>query len=132
MVSINRGIRSCRHNRLCYHGRDLRILLDYRPALRARTGVGEYVHEVAAALTRHLGPADVLTLFSSSWKDRLTDGRVAGARIVDAKVPVRLLNFTWHRLGWPPVERFSGPIDIAHSAHPLLMPARHAKQVITI
>ena len=39
-MSINRGIRSCRHNRLCYHGPDLRILLDYRPALRERTGAG--------------------------------------------------------------------------------------------
>jgi glycosyltransferase involved in cell wall biosynthesis len=117
---------------LCYHGQDLRILLDYRPALRERTGVGEYVHEIAAALARRLGPSDVLTLFSSSWKDRLAEDRVPGARIVDAKVPVRLLNFAWHRLGWPPVERFSGPIDIAHSSHPLLMPARNARQVITI
>ena len=28
----------------------VRILLDYRPALRQRTGVGEYVHELARAL----------------------------------------------------------------------------------
>jgi glycosyltransferase involved in cell wall biosynthesis len=110
----------------------LRILLDYRPALRERTGVGEYVHEIAAALTRHLRPPDVLTLFSSSWKDRLAEGRVPGAGVVDAKVPVRLLNLAWHRLEWPPVERFAGPIDIAHSVHPLLMPARRAKQIVTI
>jgi len=77
---------------------DLRILLDYRPALRQRTGVGEYVHEIAAALARRLsGSADSLTLFSSSWKDRL-DGGVAHARVVDARVPVRALNFAWHRL----------------------------------
>jgi glycosyltransferase involved in cell wall biosynthesis len=131
-VSINRGIRSCRHNRLCYHGPDLRILLDYRPALRERTGVGEYVHEIAAALTRQLGPSDALTLFSSSWKDRLPDGRVPGARVVDARVPVRFLNLAWHRLGWPPVERFAGPQDIAHSLHPLLMPARRARQIVTV
>jgi glycosyltransferase involved in cell wall biosynthesis len=117
---------------LCYHGPDLRILLDYRPALRERTGVGEYVHEIAAALTRHLGPSDALTLFSSSWKDRLPADRVPGAHIVDAKVPVRVLNMAWHRFGWPPVERFAGPIDIAHSLHPLLMPARRAKQIVTI
>ena len=111
---------------------DLRILLDYRPALRQRTGVGEYVHEIAAALARHLsGSADSLTLFSSSWKDRL-DGGVAHARVVDARVPVRALNFAWHRLGWPPVERFAGPTDIAHSLHPLLMPARRARQLVTI
>jgi glycosyltransferase involved in cell wall biosynthesis len=117
---------------LCYHGPDLRILLDYRPALRERTGVGEYVHEIAAALTRHLGPPDALTLFSSSWKDRLADDCVPGARVVDARVPVRLLNLAWHRLGWPPVERFAGPQDIAHSLHPLLMPARRARQIVTV
>jgi glycosyltransferase involved in cell wall biosynthesis len=110
----------------------LRILLDYRAALRQRTGVGEYVHEIAAALLRHLGPADTLTLFSSSWKDRLSPGRAAGARLIDARVPVRILNLAWHRLGWPPIERFAGPVDIAHSDHPLLMPARAAKQVVTV
>lgn len=117
---------------MCYHGPDLRILLDYRPALRERTGVGEYVHEIAGALTRQLGPGDALTLFSSSWKDRLPADRVPGARVVDARVPVRVLNLAWHRLGWPPVERLAGRHDIAHSAHPLLMPSRAAKQVVTI
>ena len=132
MASINRGIRSWRHNRLCYHGRDLRILLDYRPALRERTGVGEYAHELAAALARRLEPSDTLTLFSSSWKDRLPPGRIPGARQVDVRVPVRVLNAAWHRFGWPPVERFAGATDIAHSLHPLLMPARRARQVVTV
>jgi glycosyltransferase involved in cell wall biosynthesis len=110
----------------------VRILLDYRPALRERTGVGEYVHELAAALARQLPASDILTLFSSSWKDRLTRPPVAGARIIDARVPVRALNLAWHRLGWPDVERFSGPIDIAHSPSPLLIPTRSAARVITI
>jgi glycosyltransferase involved in cell wall biosynthesis len=110
----------------------LRILLDYRPALRERTGVGEYVHEIAGALMRRLGPADALTLFSSSWKDRLPADRVPGAHLIDARVPVRVLNLAWHRLEWPPVERLAGRHDIAHSAHPLLMPSHAAKQVVTI
>lgn len=131
-MSIYRGIRSWRHNRLCYHDRDLRILLDYRPALRARTGVGEYAHELAAALARRLRPPDALVLFSSSWKDRLPPGRVDGASQIDIRVPVSLLNAAWHRLGWPPIERFAGAVDVAHSLHPLLMPARRARQVVTV
>jgi glycosyltransferase involved in cell wall biosynthesis len=110
----------------------LRILLDYRPALRARTGVGEYAHELAAALLRQAGSGDTLTLFSSSWKDRLSAGTLPGARIVDARVPVRVLNAAWHRLGWPPIEMLAGPHDVAHSLHPLLMPARRARQVVTV
>lgn len=111
---------------------DLRILLDYRPALRERTGVGEYAHELAAALARRLRPPDALTLFSSSWKDRLPSGRVDGANQVDVRIPVSVLNAAWHRLAWPPVETFAGPVDIAHSMHPLLMPARRARQVVTV
>jgi glycosyltransferase involved in cell wall biosynthesis len=121
---------------LCYDDRRLRILLDYRPALRQRSGVGEYVHELAAALARHVAASDTLTLFSSSWKDRVDAAQVSRgvprARIVDARAPVRLLNYAWHRLEWPPVESFSGAIDVAHAMHPLLIPTRRAAGVVTI
>jgi len=110
----------------------VRILLDYRPALRARTGVGEYTHEMASALARRLAPGDGLVLFSSSWKDRLQPEMIPGARVVDARVPVTFLNLAWHRLEWPPVETFAGDVDVAHSMHPLLMPARRAAQVVTV
>ncbi|HUL71466.1 MAG TPA: glycosyltransferase family 1 protein [Vicinamibacterales bacterium] len=111
----------------------VRILLDYRPALRERTGVGEYVHELARALVESAPAAESLTLFSSSRKDRLSASAVPGALTVDRTVPVRLLNFAWHRLGWPPVERLAGgPFDVVHSTHPLLIPARDAARLVTI
>jgi glycosyltransferase involved in cell wall biosynthesis len=114
---------------LCY-SQPLRILIDYRPALRERTGVGEYFHELARALAQ--GP-DEIVLFSSSWKDRIDARDIPRARLVDRRVPVRLLNLAWHRLEWPPVELLgAGPVDIAHSPHPLLLPARDAVQVVTI
>ena len=118
--------------RACYDAARVRILLDYRPALRQRTGVGQYVHEIARALAPVLGEGDSLVLFSSSWKDRVPSGVVPGATVADARIPVRALNFAWHRLEWPPVDWFSGAVDVAHSAHPLLMPARTALRVVTI
>jgi glycosyltransferase involved in cell wall biosynthesis len=110
----------------------VRILIDYRPALRERTGVGEYAHELSTALAGLLPATDTLTLFSSSWKDRLAPGVVPSVPVIDARVPVTLLNLAWHRLAWPPVESFAGDVDVAHSMHPLLMPARRAAQVVTI
>ncbi len=110
----------------------MRILLDYRPALRARTGVGEYAHELATALARQLAPDDSLVLFSSSWKDRLAPGAIPGVPVIDARVPVTFLNLAWHRLEWPPIETFAGEVDVVHSMHPLLMPAQRAAQVVTI
>jgi glycosyltransferase involved in cell wall biosynthesis len=110
----------------------VRILLDYRPALRARTGVGEYAHQLATALARRLGPADSLVLFSSSWKDRLPAGAIPGVTVIDARVPVTFLNLAWHRLEWPPIETFAGEVDVVHSMHPLLMPAQRAARVVTV
>lgn len=111
----------------------MRILLDYRPALRQRTGVGHYVHELAAAMLPRLAPGESLALFSSSWKDRLEPRVLPGATVVDVHIPVRLLNLAWHRLEWPSVERFAGAVDVAHSTHPLLLPSRErAIKVVTV
>jgi len=110
----------------------MRILVDYRAALRARTGVGEYIHELVRAYCAAFD--DEMTLFSSSWKDRPDPGMASaiGARLVDRRIPVRVLNLLWHRAEWPPAETLAGAVDVTHSAHPLLLPARHAAQVITI
>ncbi len=113
----------------------MRVAIDYRPALRARSGVGEYVHQVARALTKAY-PDDSWTLFTSSWKDRPDPTVLSafpGARISDHRIPVAALNFSWHWLEWPPIELIArGSYDVAFSPHPLLMPARHAAQVVMI
>ena len=108
------------------------ILIDYRPALRQRTGVGEYVHGLAAALATRLHPDDSLSLFSSSWKDRLPPVPIPRTRPIDARIPVRALNFAWHRLGWPPIEWLAPAAHVVHSPHPLLIPSRGAARVVTI
>ncbi len=112
----------------------MRIVIDYRPALRTRTGVGEHIHQVARELARTGG--DEITLVSSSWKDRLPaniSAELPRVRLVDRRIPVSALNLAWHRLRWPPVEVIAGgEFDVAHSPHPLLLPSRSAAQVITI
>jgi glycosyltransferase involved in cell wall biosynthesis len=110
----------------------MRVLVDYRPALRARTGVGEYIHGLVRAYTAAHG--DRVTLFTSSWKDRPAPGLAGelGVDVLDRRVPVRVLNYLWHGMEWPPVERLGADVDVVHAAHPLLIPARRAAQVITI
>jgi glycosyltransferase involved in cell wall biosynthesis len=110
----------------------MRILVDYRPALRARTGVGEYIRSLVRAYTAT--HSDDVAVFTSSWKDRPAAGlrTEIGAAVVDRRVPVAVLNYLWHRVEWPPVESLAGPADVVHSAHPLLIPSRHAAQVVTI
>lgn len=113
----------------------MRILLDYRPALRQRTGVGEYVHELARALVATASPGrrESLCLFSSSWRHRLAPDVIPGVETVDRRISVQLLNLLWHRAGWPSIERVTGkPFDVVHAAHPLRLPSNRAAQVVTV
>jgi len=117
----------------------VRVLIDYRSALRGRSGVGEYAHELVGALLRGFPQREAdhrleVTIFSSSWKDRLrVSPDLNGVRSIDLHVPVSLLNFAWHRFGWPGAERLThASFDVTHSLHPLLLPATRAAQVVTI
>jgi glycosyltransferase involved in cell wall biosynthesis len=130
----------------------VRILIDYRPALRQRTGVGEYVHQLARGLARQrvdrsderrMGDrrarsnADSVDVFTSSWSDRPIPVAIAdlgpAVHVIDRRIPVRLLNASWHRAGWPPVEWLAGrSYDVVHSPTPLLIPSRGAARVVTI
>jgi glycosyltransferase involved in cell wall biosynthesis len=118
------------------------LLLDYRPALRDRTGVGEWVHQLAINLLNLKSSGDAaaagleLTLWSSSWRDRPAPSALRelnGATFVDRRVPVRPLNWAWNRVGWPPIEALtSRGFDIVHSTTPLLLPARSGLRVCTV
>ena len=110
----------------------VRILIDYRPALRQRTGVGLWVARLVEALAEPNGPT--ITVFSSSLRDRLTAAALPpGVTRVDRRVPVGLLNWLWHRRQWPAVESLApGPFDVVHSPSPLLIPTRDAARLVTI
>ena len=115
----------------------MRILVDYRPAQRERTGVGEFVHELVKALSDRTkrDRNDELAIFTSSWKDRPASSlasEMPSVRIVDVRIPVRALLWGWNRMGWPPVEWLAGTHDVVHSQSPLLIPTATAAQVVTI
>ncbi|MGH9174875.1 MAG: glycosyltransferase, partial [Vicinamibacterales bacterium] len=112
----------------------MRILLDYRPALRDRSGVGEFVHGLARALAAQPGD-DRLAILTTSWKDRPSPElavELPGVSVIDRRVPVRALTWMWNRLEWPPVEWLAGAADVVHVQSPLLIPAARAARVITI
>lgn len=111
----------------------MHIGIDIRPALSHGTGVGMFIEQLVLGLDRLEGD-HTLSLFTSSWKERWPQsrlGRMQRTRIVDKRWPVRLLNFLWHRIGWPKVEHYLGPVDITHSPTPMLMPGK-GKGVITL
>lgn len=111
----------------------MKIALDVRPALSRPTGVGAYIGNLAARLPR-LDPDSQYTLFSSSWRERWTRPALSpSVSLVDRRLPVKLLNLAWNRFGWPPMESVCGrDFDIVHSPHPLIIPTRRARRIITV
>jgi glycosyltransferase involved in cell wall biosynthesis len=47
-------------------------------------------------------------------------------------LPRRALYEAWRRLGWPPVERTTGPVDVVHATTILVPPRRAAPLVVTL
>ena len=111
----------------------MRIGLDLRPALTRPTGVGCYVQALSERMPV-AAPHLEFVFFSASLRDRYPARAWPGnVTLVDRRCPVRLLNLAWNRLGWPPLDDLVGrPLDVVHSPHPLLIPARSALRVVTI
>jgi glycosyltransferase involved in cell wall biosynthesis len=106
---------------------------DLRPALRKPTGVGGYAMALAERMPA-LAPSDRFVFFSASLRDRFA-GRAwpRNARLHDARIPVRLLNLAWNRLSWPPLDSLCGTrLDLVHSPHPLIVPSRVGRHLVTV
>jgi glycosyltransferase involved in cell wall biosynthesis len=111
----------------------LTIGIDYRPALSRATGVGRYFEGLLSGLTR-VDRENLYLLFTSSFKERPRPAsRPGNFRLVDRRLPVRLLNWLWHRLEIPPLDSLTGEsLDVVHSPTPLLVPARRARAIVTV
>ena len=109
------------------------IGVDFRPALSRATGVGRYFQGLVSGLAR-LDHDNDYVLFSSSWKERAhKESRPENFRLVDRRVPVRVLNALWHRMEAPSLDWLaSAAVDVTHSPTPLLLPSRRARSIVTI
>ncbi len=111
----------------------LTIGVDFRPALSRATGVGRYFEGLVGGLGR-IDRENNYVLFSSSWKERPEPRpRPDNFRLVDRRVPVRVLNVLWHRFEIPSLDWLAGEhFDVAHSPSPLILPCRRGRTIITI
>ena len=113
----------------------MRIGLDLRPFLKQETGIGVYFKNLLHSLAR-IDQSNEYFLFSSSWKDRFSSDRVPAfnrKNFRDLRVPVKVMDFLWYRLGWPPLETFFRQnMDLTHSATPLILPTLKGKKIVTV
>ncbi len=112
----------------------MRIGFDLRPFLKEETGVGIYFKNLLLSLSQ-IDQNNTYFLFSASLKDRFPSSKVppfSEMRFKDFPLPVKLMNFLWNKLTWPPLDYFFGQsLDLTHSPSPLILPTR-GKKVVTV
>jgi glycosyltransferase involved in cell wall biosynthesis len=107
----------------------VRIAFDVSPLSHPRTGVGNYISGSLAGLVEAAGNEHEVVPFaptSPQGKRRIPEA----LRGIPAEPRLRFLPFAhfwrqgWSRAGWPPVERFLGPIDVLHFSDWMYPPQR--------
>jgi len=110
----------------------IRVAVDATPLLDHPTGVAG----VTRALLERLGrsPEVAVLAFSVSWhgRGRLPSLVPDGVRAAGRPMAARPLRWAWGRGDWPPIERWTGPIDVVHGPNFVVPPARHAARVVTV
>lgn len=97
----------------------LRVGLDTTPLIGPRTGVGQFT----AGLLQAMVPLANVTAVEMTWR-----GRRAGNRPLPAR-PMRAL---WRRMNFPPIEWWSGPLDLMHGTNYVVPPTKRAAQLASV
>lgn len=112
----------------------MRIGFDLRPFLKEKTGVGVYFKNLLFSLSR-IDFSNEYYLFSSSLKDRFSSSKIPPfdrKYFRDFYFPVKVVNFFWYRLSWPPLDYFFRTgLDLTHSPTPLILPTK-GKKIVTV
>jgi len=112
----------------------MRIAIDLRPALKKGTGVGTYVQNLVENLAL-IDQENHYCLFSSSFKDRFPREKLSlpdNFCVKDYRIPVRLLNFLWHKYRFPPLDYLTGEVDVTHSPGIIAVSENTKKDIIRL
>ena len=107
----------------------MRIAFDVSPLSHPRTGIGNYIRGSLAGLVEAAAGAHEVVPFAPTSPQGLRQipATLAG---IPVEPRLRLLPFAhywrqaWSRVGWPPVERFLGPVDVLHFSDWMYPPQR--------
>jgi glycosyltransferase involved in cell wall biosynthesis len=104
----------------------VRVAFDVAPLSHPRTGVGNYVRGSLAGLVE--AGADVVPFAPTSPHGQRAIREALSGLPVEPRL--HFLPFAhywrqgWSRVGWPPVERFLGPVDVLHFSDWMYPPQR--------
>jgi glycosyltransferase involved in cell wall biosynthesis len=110
----------------------MRIAFDATALLGPRTGIGVFTAEVLARLSGY-DDLDV-TAYGLTWTGRheLADQVPDGVRVVRRPMAARPLRAVWRRADEPPIEWWTGWVDVVHGSNFVVPPSRRASELVTV
>ena len=110
----------------------LRVALDVGALLGPRTGIGVFTSELASGLAAR--PDVDLVAYAPTWRGRhqLAAATPRPARVVTRPMAARPLRELWRRMPLPPIEWFTGSVDLVHGPNYVVPPTRKAAAVVSV
>ncbi len=110
----------------------MRLALDTTSLIGARTGVGTFTAELLA----RLAPRPDLDVTAFAVTRRGAKAMAAelppGVTAVHRPMVARPLRWCWTRSDHPPIEWWTGAVDVVHGPNFVVPPARRAAEVVTV
>jgi glycosyltransferase involved in cell wall biosynthesis len=114
----------------------VRVALDATSLLGPRTGIGTFTSQLLARLGRTPldGQALEMVAFGVTWRGRdgLRRSTPDHVAVVDRPMAARPLRALWRRVDLPPIEWWTGTVDVVHGPNFVVPPARRAAEVVTV
>ncbi len=110
----------------------LDVAFDATPLLGTTAGIGAFCVGALAALA---AVEDLrVRAFAVSWRrrGRIVEHLPAGVAAVDRPMPARPVHRAWRLTSLPPIEWFTGAVDVVHGTNFIVPPARRAARVLTV
>jgi glycosyltransferase involved in cell wall biosynthesis len=111
----------------------LRVQVDASPLLLTHpTGVSQFCLGLLSGLAKN--PSIDVSAFVMARRRGEELGAVvpSGSGVRQFGVPVRLLDWTWHHVDWPPLEWFLGRAEVIHGTNFVVPPSSRAVRVVTV
>jgi glycosyltransferase involved in cell wall biosynthesis len=109
----------------------LRIAIDGTPLLGDRTGVGQTVTRVIEALARRDDVEPVVYGVMLRGRREFAQHVPAGATSATRAIPARVAWALWQRVSTPPIELWTGKVDVVHGTNYVAPPSR-APAVVSV
>jgi glycosyltransferase involved in cell wall biosynthesis len=113
--------------------RMVRVAVDATPVLGRPTGIGVAVGGLLDALKAQADPRLQLVpygLTAKGWLDLWK--RFRPARVSWGPMPAGVLQKVWSRVDLPPIEVWTGPVDVVHGTNFVAPPATPAARLVTV